>query len=292
MVKKTKIIENYSPYLWWPGWSPDGVYLTCSQANSPESLLVINVETKEIRTFQGHLAGINGATWSSDGAFLATGAWDGSVQVWTLTGKPCTRFGHLSKESVEGVDWSPFTNLIAAASSDGKVYLLSSFTGEIIYERQFFDKLYKAVWSRDGQFIGVCKERGCSFIEVTAGRIYEKEANVPFFDLAWGFDNKSLVLSAANGKLWLASRESPLKFVFLGDLGGGPIAFHHSGLIAACHADELNLLFLSGEILWRHVFESQIIAVCWKPDSYDLFVGTRRGAGWILQLEKVIKGGL
>lgn len=71
---------------------------------------------------------MNAITWSSDGARIASGSWDKTVQVWDVaTGQNIfTYSGHSS--SVNAVAWSPDGTRIASASDDRTVYVWQAIT--------------------------------------------------------------------------------------------------------------------------------------------------------------------
>src|SRR5260370_2192001 len=104
--------------------------------------------------YHGHSDYVDAVSWSPDGQYIASGSWDGTVQVWSAhTGFLLTTYkGH--KNVVSALAWSPDGQYIASASCDGTVRVWEAFTGalQVLYLGHS-DAVSALAWSPDGQYI-------------------------------------------------------------------------------------------------------------------------------------------
>lgn len=93
-----------------------------------------------------HVGSITSSAWSQGGALLATGAWDGSVRVWTATGELRQVLRGLT-EDVEALAFSPDDSLLAGVSrnSNGRVWRVAD--GATLHElNEHEDSVESVVW--------------------------------------------------------------------------------------------------------------------------------------------------
>jgi hypothetical protein len=92
------------------------------------------VDGRELRTLQGHTAGVEDVGWSPDGKRLATGSQDGTVKVWDAAcGRELlTLQGHAG--AVQSMSWSLDGKRLAAGGSDGMVRVWDAAEAEAVQE--------------------------------------------------------------------------------------------------------------------------------------------------------------
>src|SRR5215471_11449232 len=104
-----------------------------------------------ILTYKGHSDYVDAVAWSPNGQFIASGSWDGTVQVWdAYSGAVITTYkGHT--DNVSALAWSPDGNFIASGSWDGYVRVWDAFTGSLqtIYGGHS-DAVSTLAWSPNG----------------------------------------------------------------------------------------------------------------------------------------------
>ena len=118
-------------------FSPDGSRLAAglgagySGRESSEdhaTIKLLSLETEsEIATFSGHTEYVTAVAFSPDGAFLSSGAADGTVRLWDVeTGTHTVLFDHYQ---VHSVAFSPVGNILAAALEDASIWIYDLETG-------------------------------------------------------------------------------------------------------------------------------------------------------------------
>ena len=105
-------------------------------------------------SYTGHNDFVDAVAWSPNGQFIASGSWDGTVQVWDAhTGAIVTIYrGH--SDAVDALAWSPDGQYIASGSWDGTARVWNPFTGalQVLYVGHS-DAVSALAWSPDGQYI-------------------------------------------------------------------------------------------------------------------------------------------
>ena len=107
-----------------------------------------------IFTYKGHSDYVDAVAWSPNNQFIASGSWDGTVQVWDAhTGAIITTYkGHT--DVVSALAWSPDGNYIASGSWDGTVRVWDAFSGSLLtFYDGHADPVSALGWSPDGQYI-------------------------------------------------------------------------------------------------------------------------------------------
>ncbi len=102
-------------------------------------------------TYWGHAHYVHTVAWSPDGARLASGSRDKTVQVWeAATGKPVLSF-HGHADRVHAVAWSPDGTRLASAGHDGTVQVWEAATGRtLLTYRSNAPIVHALAWSPDG----------------------------------------------------------------------------------------------------------------------------------------------
>ena len=104
--------------------------------------------------YRDHSSPIYATTWSPNGAYIASGGEDKTIQMWeATTGKSiCTYKGH--DNSVKSLTWSPDSKYIASGSDDKTVQIWEAASGKSITTYGGHTRWVRAVaWSYDGQYI-------------------------------------------------------------------------------------------------------------------------------------------
>src|SRR6266849_2631385 len=145
-------------------WSPDSSRI--ASGGWDETVHVWNAATEEpILVYDHHVSSkavgegipegmIFAVAWSPDGASIASGSWDKTVQIWDATNgrQIYTYRGH--RTSVPAVAWSPDSTRIASASVDGTVQVWKAATGIHVQTfRGHKSYVYAVTWSPDGKRI-------------------------------------------------------------------------------------------------------------------------------------------
>jgi WD40 repeat protein len=108
-----------------------------------------------LATYARHTNAVDALAWSPDGRWIASGAWDNTVQVWdAATGTQRLLFsGH--SDHVISVAWSPNGRFLASASDDGTAKIWDAQTGgvSITYTGHGGGSVWSVAWSPDGSLI-------------------------------------------------------------------------------------------------------------------------------------------
>jgi hypothetical protein len=105
-------------------------------------------------SYRGHLDYVTSLAWSPNGRWIASGAGDGTVQVWdAATGElTCTYLGHTAP--VHAVAWSPDSAQLASGGEDHIAHVWDAFAGTCrLTYRGHTDDIDTLAWSPDGRRI-------------------------------------------------------------------------------------------------------------------------------------------
>ncbi|HKV83550.1 MAG TPA: WD40 repeat domain-containing protein [Ktedonobacterales bacterium] len=130
-----------------------------STANAGTSTASAGTPTGQVgtrlATYARHTNAVDALAWSPDGRWIASGAWDNTVQLWdAATGTQRLLFsGH--SDHVISVAWSPDGRLLASASDDGTAKIWDAQTGAVIttYTGHGGSSVWSVAWSPDGSLI-------------------------------------------------------------------------------------------------------------------------------------------
>src|SRR5260370_154179 len=104
--------------------------------------------------YHGHSDYVDAVSWSPDGQYIASGSWDGTVQVWSAhTGVLLTTYkGH--NNVVSALAWSPDGKYIAAGDRDTTVRVWEAFTNNPPFTyKGHTNEVSALAWSPNGQYI-------------------------------------------------------------------------------------------------------------------------------------------
>jgi WD40 repeat protein len=278
-------MENWSRYLYWPGWSSDGLRFTAASDDHPEAIRVLTASGTQSATLTGHTAGVNAARWSPTANLIATGSWDGTLRLWSANGQLLRTIQLIEDGSVEGVGWSSDGERLAATCSNGSIHVLSPTTGVTLQKWLFDEEVFCPAWSPDGRTLATTMESGWAFIETDSSvrhRVHEK----PGIEIAWRPDGVVAAVTCDDGNVWLDAGDANLQLLHSLDVPTLGASWHTSGLLAV--GDDgggVHVLDKAGHMLWHTQLEAEVIAVEWQPRSQQLLAATRAHGAYLLALE-------
>ena len=118
------------------------------------SIVLSDLQGREIQTFEGHDGDITSGALSPDGHFILTGSLDGTAKLWNLLGQEIQSFkGHTSE--VLSVDFSRDGQYVLTASSDYTAKLWD-LKGREMKTLRHAAKVSFAHFSFDGKYVLTC----------------------------------------------------------------------------------------------------------------------------------------
>ncbi len=286
-LKKILIREDWSPYLWWPSWSPDGQFLTEAAAKEPGKVYLLNLIEGKRTLLSGHEGGVNSATWSLQNV-IATAAWDGSVRFWSRNGELLQVLQLFQQESVECTSWSPNGRYIAAVGANGVVQIIA--WGKRIPFRTWCleDETFNVSWKPDGSAISVTRAHGWSLLRMD-GRMLRVERSYPGIESSWRSDGSEFAVSCDDGSIWLdGGKGNSRLFLQLAHAGRG-LCWHPAGFLAAGEANGgLGIYDDSGSLLWEDRLKGEIVGLRWRPSSLELLAATRGFSAILINFEPLL----
>ncbi len=165
---------------------------------------------REYNRLEGHMSGVNSATFSPDRSLIASASADTTIKLWRLDGSLVkTLLGH--KDVVNSVSFSPDGQIVASASQDKTVKLWSregqllttllghqsvvnsvSFSPDGLVASASSDKTVK-LWSRDNQLLKTLQGHNGAVLSVT-----------------WSPDGQTIASGSADKTVKLWSRDGQL----------------------------------------------------------------------------------
>ncbi len=125
---------------------------------SDERLHVIDLVSGKVeRTFAGHEGEIRKVAVLSDDDSIVSCAWDGTVRVWSLSGRRETRIIRASETLIEELSVSPDESRVAIVASGGYVGLVDPVGGRVVKERRLPSGMsnFAVAFSPDGARLAV-----------------------------------------------------------------------------------------------------------------------------------------
>jgi len=278
----TILCPRWSSYLWWTGWVPDGSSVLASVEERPETILVLRTSGHVVRELRGHNAGINAAVCSPDGMRVATGAWDGTLRLWSREAHCLHRVRLVPGGSVESVGWSPGGKLLAAACSDGRLILLDGSDARVLREWTLSGKLFSLSWHPGGDIVSVSGTHGWSHVPLRGAPTARADQGTGV-EISWSPEGHAAAVTTEDGDVWIDGFEKALhRLVHLGAAGRG-IAWHPAGRLAVGDAaGGVRVVTAAGNTLGSCRLSGEVVAVRWCPDGSGGLLAATRGAEAVL----------
>jgi WD40 repeat protein/tRNA A-37 threonylcarbamoyl transferase component Bud32 len=271
-------------------FSPDGTRL--ASAGRDRSIKIWDTTTGQlIRELKGHADTVNDVAFSPDGTRLAAAVGDlfpaqpnkprqGEVVVWDAqTGQVLLACQH-SKDSINGVAFSPDGTRIASASQDGSVCLCDATTGkELLCLTGHTDWVSCVAFSPDGKWLAsAAYDRSVKVWDAATGRqVHDFKGHSPIFQrVAFSPDGRRLAAAGANQgvKVWDVGTGQEVLALQGHTNYVTSVAFSPDGrrLVSSSHDNTLRIWdALSGqEVLTLRGFPAATISVAFSPDGLRL----------------------
>ncbi len=159
-------------------FSPDGKWLAADDGDSKSSkVLLWDARTLTTATApMPHSEDVLSISFSADSRWIATGAADGTVRVWDITGKQrfTRRAAHEPNSAANSVAFSPDGLFVVSGGADTTVRLWNAQTGEPIQKRSDpaeNDDVTAVAFSPKGDRVVVCRANGT--MRILDGRTLE-----------------------------------------------------------------------------------------------------------------------
>lgn len=273
---------GHSPFMWWPGWSPDGKRLATAEMRAPTVVLLVNGDTGgEVARIQAHRRAINAISWQPGGRQFATAGADGRVTVRGPRGGQKAAH-HLFKEGSESVDWSHEGSL-AVSARDGSVLVLDPSSGDVTYSWPPGPTVLRVAWSPKGDRLALARQD--SRVLLVKPHSPEKVMLVhrdAVNDVAWSPDGKRLATAGADGTVRLWSSNGSMLNLLLHPHKEGVASVTWSGngkRLAAASWDGAVRVWYEGMLeLEDREGHGPPVAVAWRPGAEaQLLVGRSKG---------------
>ena len=182
-------------------FSPDDRLIACS--TDAGCLRVYDAVTLELKMLQDQRSSSQCVCWSPDGRQLATGDFDGNVQVWSVDGSSGSVLGRHGGSGVNSVAWSPDGKLIASAGYDQTVRLWSIDGNSGPVFRDHESEVLWVAWQPGTSVLASSGRNGhvqIRDISTGNGQVIRTEGS----RFAWTIDGDLIVASDTDVRLWSA----------------------------------------------------------------------------------------
>ena len=165
-----------------------------------------------IASLRGHDDSVSCVEFSPDGATLATGSYDLTIKLWTVSTGICraTLCGH-ECEGINACAWSPDGSMLASAGGDETARLWDTVTGackailwhtlETLRSLEFVGpQVWNVCWSSDGDYIASCSEDQTLRLWDVAGVCKATlTSDDGIWGCAWGKGNRVIAGTSCSG---------------------------------------------------------------------------------------------
>lgn len=197
--------KGHSPFMWWPGWSPNGRRLATAGMRAPTVVTLVDGDTgEEVGRIRSHTRAVNACSWRHDGKMFASAGADGRVVIHGPRGGRRADH-HLFTNQSESVDWSPRQDRLVVTARDGSVLVMEPETGEVEFSWPPGPTVLRAAWRPDGQVLAVAREDARVLLvephsEEGVLLAHRRAVN----DVAWSPDGLRLVTACSDGtvRVW------------------------------------------------------------------------------------------
>ncbi|MBE9035662.1 nSTAND1 domain-containing NTPase [aff. Roholtiella sp. LEGE 12411] len=208
---------------------------------------------REYNRLEGHLSGVNNATFSLDRSLIASASADTTIKLWRLDGSLVkTLSGH--EAVVNSVSFSPDGQIIASASQDKTVKLWSR-EGQLLTTLPGHEAVVNSVsFSPDGQIIASASSDKTVKLWSRDGKLLKtlQGHNNAVLGVAWSPDGQTIASASTDKTVQLWSRDGKLLTTLQGhDDAVKSVAWSPDGkIIASASLDQtIKLWSFKGKLL-------------------------------------------
>ena len=145
----------YPPFAYAVDFSPDGTHVAMATKQQDATAISLSiwdvVSGREVSTLDRQTTPIMSITYSHDGKTLASGNYDGSINIWNLaSGKRLAGPLRAHTNVVYSLAFSPDDGRLASGSADRTVKLWDPSTGDVVLSLQHGGRVYSVAFSHDG----------------------------------------------------------------------------------------------------------------------------------------------
>ena len=240
--------------------------------------------TKELETFEGHLANVNSVNFSADGKYLASGSDDGTIIIWDANNGEKLKILEGESWSICSVCWSPYVKYLASGSSDEIIVIWDANSGQKIKTLEGHSHIVNSVcWSPDGNYLASGSwDNTVKLWNAKSGECIQTLEGHSFFvySVAWSPDGNYLASGSWDNtvKIWDAkSGVCMLTFEEHSD-DVNSVSWSPDGKYLASGSNDKTVIIWdakSGESLKTLTGHSDWVeSVCWSPNGKYLASGS------------------
>ncbi|NIU47726.1 MAG: hypothetical protein GWN18_01180 [Thermoplasmata archaeon] len=274
---------GHSPFMWWPGWSPNGRRLATAEMKAPSVVLMLDGDSgEEVGRIQAHRRAINAINWRPDGRMLATAGGDGRVTIRGPRGGQKAAH-HLFTNESESVHWSPDGKHIAVSSRDGSVLVMEPISGDVSFSWPPGPAVLNVAWHPNGKRLALAREdrRVLVVKPHSSGSVMLVHRDV-VNDVTWSPDGKRLATASADGsvRLWAADGTMTDLVLRPHKEGTASVSYSPDGKrLAAASWDGAVRVWYEGVLeLEDRKGRGPPVAVAWRPEAKaQLLIGRSKG---------------
>jgi WD40 repeat protein len=266
---------------------PTNFYATGSQAivNVPDFL------------YQASSA-LNSAAWSPNGKLIASANSDGTIQIWSASGKAGAVMEGAAlftyrKHSKAATDlaWSPDGKYIASASEDGTVQMWHVSTGVSLFTyRGHSGRVFATAWSPDGsQLASAGEDKTVHIWHAATGAdiLIYREHTEAVIALAWSPDSTRIASAGAKGSalVWDVTTATRITAFQVDDTQGNTtdVVWSPDGTYIATARSTLSIWNASNgtQLFQCQDMNNDILCVAWSPNGKRFITGQADGSVYI-----------
>jgi WD40 repeat protein len=183
-------------------WSPEGHYIASGGDYGDNTVQVWEAESGKLLSTHTAQYRIFAAPFSPIAPLIASGSFDGSVQVWSAFNGERVQEYHGHQGPIYAVAWSPDGTRLVSAGQDGCAVVWSAESGkDILVYAGHNQPIKTATWSPDGDYIATGGDDGSVQVWSVLNRqvcaVYQHTSWVRA--LSWSPDGT--FLASASGKM-------------------------------------------------------------------------------------------